>query len=90
MKGEQLETFRLALLKVAAANLSRWGMPLVGFKLHVARFGFIDAKTEEISPEVDYMVGKGLMEEVAKHLSPENRAWRITPAGRDYLAEREL
>jgi hypothetical protein len=86
----ELENFRLAILKVAAANLSRWGLGLVGFKLHVARFGFNETTVAEIGPEVDYLAGKGLMEPVAKHLSPENRAWRITPAGRDFLAEREL
>jgi hypothetical protein len=40
----------------------------------------------EVESEMLYLTDKGLAEETTKILSPENQAWRITAAGRDFLA----
>lgn len=88
MKGQELENFRKALLEVAGANLSRFGLGAQAFKLHVSNFGFENASLEQIQTELDYLAEKQLLAEVQKVLSPESRLWRITAAGRDFLAMR--
>jgi hypothetical protein len=35
---------------------------------------------------LQYLVDKSLLTAVTKTISPENPAWRITAAGRDFLA----
>jgi hypothetical protein len=89
MTAVERENLRLAILKVSSANLSRFGLGVAAFKLHVAAFGFDQVSVSEVRAEVDYLVEKQLLAEVAKHLSPENRLWRISASGRDFLAERE-
>ena len=36
--------------------------------------------------QVQYLEDKGLVVEVDKTISPENKRWRLTAAGRDYCA----
>lgn len=87
MEASKREILRRSILTVADANLSRYGLSAVAFKLHVSSLGLLpDVSVEQIAPELDYLVEKELMTEVAKHLSPENRLWRITAQGRDFLA----
>lgn len=50
--------------------------------------GFRGVTQEALDAELLYLADKGLMASVNKPVSPENRAWRITAAGRDLLAER--
>ena len=45
---------------------------------------------EDVRDEVDYLVGKGLIEKVSKRISPEIGAWKITADGRDYAAQEGL
>jgi hypothetical protein len=80
------ENLRRAILTVADANLSRYGLSVTAFKLHVSNLGFPEVSLEQLRPEIDYLVEKELMAAVAKHLSPENQLWRITAQGRDFLA----
>ncbi len=43
-------------------------------------------EAEDLRVELDYLVGKGLAEEAGKKISPENRAWKLTAEGTDFLA----
>jgi hypothetical protein len=86
MNATEKENLRRAILTVADANLSRYGLSVVAFKLHVSNLGFPEASAEQIQPEVQYLAEKELLVEVPKHLSPENRLWRITAKGRDFIA----
>jgi hypothetical protein len=86
MEGQELENFRKALLQVAAANLSRFGLGVSAFKLHVSAFGFDEVSAKEVEVELDYLKGKTYLDEIPKALSPENRLWRISAGGRDFLA----
>ena len=42
---------------------------------------------EDISNELAYLEDKELAKPIAKLLSPELRAWKITAAGRDFFAQ---
>lgn len=55
-----------------------------------AKIAGIHVKEEEIADEVTYLQDKSCATPVAKTLSPENRRYRITADGRDYLAEQGL
>lgn len=85
MTASQRELFRHALLEVAEANGSRYGLTAEAFALLVARFGFRPGKGEA-EMELGYLTDKGLLAEVPKVLSPEVVAWRITATGRDFVA----
>lgn len=80
--------FREALLSVADANGSRYGLSVSSFTLFARRFGFQET-TQTTERELDYLTDKRLLAEVPKAISPEVRAWRITAEGRDYLAGNE-
>lgn len=86
MKPEQRELFRRAILEAADANGSRFGLTAGALRIHLTPFGFPAAAVEDIRTETLYLADKGLLAEVPKMVSPENRAWRITAEGRDYLA----
>jgi hypothetical protein len=45
---------------------------------------------DDLLSEVDYLVSAGFIELVPKAISPENKRWKITKAGRDYAAEEGL
>ena len=45
---------------------------------------------ETLAVEVPYLVDKGFLRAAAKAISPENQAWHVTAAGRDWLAEQGL
>lgn len=48
------------------------------------------AGERELADELDYLAGKGLVALVDKIVSPENRRWKITAAGRDFAAAHGL
>ncbi|MCX6953104.1 MAG: hypothetical protein NTV51_13200 [Verrucomicrobia bacterium] len=89
MNSQTTEQFRICLLQalrevagdeLPAATLVR-GAKLAGFK---------DADDRLVAAEMSYLVDKGMAAIADKTLSPENREWRITASGRDYLASRGL
>jgi hypothetical protein len=86
---EQKEFFRRAILKVLDTNRGRWGLPEASIAMHLEVFGFT-ATAEEVLDELDYLLRRGLVEEVRKDISRENRAWRITQAGLACLDARGL
>ena len=87
MNAEQRELFRLALLRVFEANQTRYGLGLAALGHLGMTFGFFNAKPEQLEREVAYLQDKGYIAQLFKPVSPENRVWRITAAGRDFLAQ---
>jgi hypothetical protein len=65
------------------------GMKLAGLKLG-ARAGGHEISDKEMVDELDYLEGKGLVAPIDKLISPENRRWKITAAGRDFAAAHGL
>lgn len=86
MNAEQRELFRLALLRVLDANNTRHGLTAKALAHLVVSFGFKPTEAE-VDEAIRYLEGKGLVEEVTKKLSPENRAFRITAEGIDFIAQ---
>jgi hypothetical protein len=89
MTSDQKELFRVAVLRVFAANKTRFGLGLPAVAHLATLFGFTDVAPEETAEAVEYLEHKQLLAEVPKTISPENRAWRITPAGVAFLDERD-
>lgn len=88
MSPQQRELFRKAIVNVIEANDTMFGLSEDAIRLFVGRFGFHPAP-EELRKELHYLAGKGLIESPAKEVSPENRAYRITAAGMDFMATQE-
>lgn len=86
MNATERELFRVALLRVLEANGTRFGLTAEALAALVVRFGFRPA-TEVVAEELTYLADKGLVVPVGKLISPENSAWRIAAAGRDFLAQ---
>jgi hypothetical protein len=87
MSPEQRELFRLALLRIAEANDTRYGLSAQAFAIHANPFGFTPALGDTVR-ELEYLQQKGFLQISAKAISPENRQWKITATGRDELATR--
>lgn len=88
MRGPELERLRRAILIVLDANQTRFGLTLDALTLHVSTY-FPLIQRQMLEPELNYLCDKGLIAEVEKKLSPENRQWKMTADGRDYLAQIE-
>jgi len=87
MNAEQKELFRLAVLRVFGANRTRFGLSVEAARHLAGLFGFVFPGREETAEAIAYLAGKQFLEEVAKRISPENRAWRITGPGIAFLDE---
>ena len=83
------ELFSAAVLKVLEANNTRFGLEAAAVRLFVKQFGF-EPTAEEMLRALEYLAGKGLIEEMPKVLVKVNRAWKITDAGREYLDEHNI
>jgi DNA-binding PadR family transcriptional regulator len=86
MNPQTRELLRLALLRVLEANSTRYGLGLEALRHLTTPFGFYLPEPELVEAEIRYFEDKGFATQIAKPISPENRAWRITAGGRDYLA----
>lgn len=90
MNPRQRELFRNALL-VAISDFPASYPPSVHLlKQEVTRHGFVGIEEAEITTELVYLADKGLVVEDKKLVSPENKNFRLTAEGRDYLAEKGL
>ena len=87
MNAEQRELFRTALLRVLDANHTRFGLGIQALEHLIAHFGFPNPAIRDLERELQYLNDKAHIVAVYKDISPENRTWRITAAGRDFLAE---
>jgi hypothetical protein len=85
MTAQQREQARLSLLRYcgSAADYGLAG-PLLLQSLH--NEGLRGLTAAEMRSELVYLADKGLVARLPKLISPENEAWRITAAGRDFLA----
>jgi hypothetical protein len=86
MNPSQRELFRTALLSVLEANDTKFGLRAEALERHVNMFGFHHPGFEAIETELRYLKDKGFVLPLDKAISPENQTWRITAAGRDWLA----
>jgi len=84
--NEKIELFDNALLKVLDANNALWGLQAPALCMFTREFGFAPAAAESVQ-RLEYLTGKGMVQEVPKTLNKANRAWKITEAGRRYLDE---
>jgi len=87
MTAAQRELYRAALLRVLDANETQYGLSAMVLAVHVAVFGFRGLGAELATTELRYLQDKGLVNRPSKAISPENQTWRITAAGRDWLAQ---
>ncbi len=84
MNSEQTELFRISILRVLDDHRSRYGLTLSAIAHLVSIYGH-KPTTDELLDALDYLAGKGLVEEALKQISRENRAWRITQNGIAFL-----
>jgi hypothetical protein len=88
MTTTERELFRNTLL-IQLEFASKMGLPIATLVNGAKIAGFpIDSKDAE--KELDYLVDKTFAEETTRAVSPENKRWRITASGRDYLATQGL
>ena len=87
MTNSQRELSRIALLRVLEANETRWGLIAIVLAVHAGAFGFRGLGAELASAELRYLQDKGFVTAAPKEISPENPTWRITAAGRHWLAQ---
>jgi hypothetical protein len=85
MNAASRELFRIALLRVLDANETRWGLAALALAVHVGQYGFTPEKND-VEREMQYLQDKGFADVPSKAVSPENKTWRITATGRDFLA----
>ncbi len=89
MNPAHTESFRINLLqqlRAAAPSSLAVGTLVTGAILA----GFSAANTDFVRSALSYLADKGLVADVPKPISPENKRWRITAAGTDTLAEAGL
>ncbi len=84
MNAQEREILRVTLLKLARSAPLGLTMELAKVALPLRA---VLAPVDEIKAEIAYLEDKGLLAAVAKKISPEIKAWRITAEGRDFLAE---
>ena len=85
LTAEQRELLRTAILRVFEANNTRFGLGVPAVCHALGIFGFPAADSRAVQDEVEYLADRGLVEEVLKKISRENRAWRISQEGLAFL-----
>ena len=87
MNPSEREQLRLSLLRFLGANNTRFGLGSSLLEQMARSEGRPSLTKAEVEEELEYLVDKGFSGEFQKPLSPENRAWKITAEGRDFLAQ---
>lgn len=82
------ELFRNNLLHQLDA-VAPSALPVPQLKVGAQIMGFLPS-TPELDAELQYLADKGLVVAEDKAISPENKRWRITAAGRDHVAAHPL
>jgi len=90
MTPQEREALRLTLLRVLNSNKTQFGMAKTLLLAVAKPQGFSGLTGAQVGEELDYLEQKGLAMRVPKQISPELTAWRLSAAGRDYLAEHGL
>ena len=86
MNSPQLEQIRLSVLRYCDAA-GQFGLAAPLLLQFVRSEGFRNLTRAQLESELAYLCDKGLLAPVPKEISPENRLWRITAAGRDFFAQ---
>lgn len=85
MTSSQTEQLRLSLLRHLDANPTRFGLSASLLHAFIHTEG-LRVTIAEVETELQYLADKGLATQVAKTISPNLHAWRITATGRDHRA----
>lgn len=86
MNATEREQLRLSLLRFLDENPTRFGFQLGYLHQRARTEGRPKLSDADVDAELLYLEDKKFIEDVHKQISPELRAWRITAAGRDFLA----
>ncbi len=89
MNTQQREQIRLSVLRYGE-SADQFGLAASLLLQFLRNEGFRALTREQLQREILYLADKGFLVAVNKPISPENPAWRITAAGRDFLATRNL
>lgn len=89
MTSQQREQVRLSVLRYCE-SADQYGLGTALLLQFVRNEGLRGLTHESLEAELLYLADKGFLVAVEKPISPENQAWRITAAGRDFLAVRNL
>ncbi|MBI5689263.1 MAG: hypothetical protein HZC55_04140 [Verrucomicrobia bacterium] len=87
MNSAETEQLRVCLLQ-ALRQVAGTELPLATLLLGARLAGFRASDERAVAAELSYLEDKRLVVQAGKAVSPENREWRITAEGRDYLATR--
>lgn len=87
MKAADRELLRENIL-AQCEHAPRSGLPVSTIIQRAEMAGYEDLKGAEVDQEIRYLESKGFIEQVRKQISPENRRYIATAAGRDELAIR--
>lgn len=88
MNPAETERLRIALLQ-QLREVAPLALPVSQLATGAALAGFRDC-AREVRSEVAYLQDKALVADDLKVLSPELKRYRITAAGRDFLAQEGL
>lgn len=89
MNSEEIERFRIHLLQQLRAVGGDSSLPLPTLLTGVKLAGF-EVLDVQVRAALAYLGDKGFVVPIEKGLSPENKRWRITANGTDYLASSGL
>lgn len=90
MNSSIREALRVTLLQQLREAGSANSLPLSTIVMGARLNGFEAANEDTVRGELVYLIDKGFVATPQKAISPENKRWRITAAGTDYLAEAGL
>jgi hypothetical protein len=85
MTNIQREQIRLSLLRYCEAA-NEFGLAEALLLQFIRSEGFRALSSAQLRAEILYLADKSFLVAAPKLISPENAAWRITAAGRDFLA----
>ena len=86
MTPEQKEDLSRSLLRFLDGNRSRYGVPTTVLWQQARFEGRPEITKAEVEQQLQYIEMAGLVEEALKGIHPENRYWRISKKGIDYVA----
>lgn len=89
LSPEQREQVRLTILRYCE-SADQFGLAAALLLQFIRSEGFRGLTTDRLHAELVYLADKSFLVPVAKPISPENHAWRITAAGRDFLATQNI
>lgn len=85
MTTEQREQIRLSILRYCD-SAQGYGLAEPLLVQFLRNEGFRRLTAAQLTTELAYLAEKGFLAIVSKAISPENKLWRITAAGRDLRA----